>query len=416
MTSSVGVFQAIQPALQVRCAGTGFSGSRLRGFIADGAAHGLVPVHPALELRLGVLGINPMLKGGIGDTGGRLRHDSVDETLLYDLRNFSAHPAMNEEYELISPTPEMTVAYIKQALDCVLTKPSVFAQNIVDRISDDIANRKDIFLNDLKALNNYLEKVYFSRMSAKVKNQVFKAFWKFTFKKDEGEIFDSNRVINRKTLEILLSKHGQEICQYVRENAAFFTASNSSKCMKNLCVLLAYYPQVYDCLDDNTKHQIVAFDADNFVLIKWFITGCLEDHLSSLRIQRDRISEKLLAILREVCNRQGLPHLFPQFLIEYYSQCCTYISAGNRFDNTIEPNLEHFSADDFTKLIQAIDSNPTIHNYYGQKRRNDVIIEKALQVLPKDYALHAYKNFQYTEREKTDVVDTPLLLDEELPF
>ena len=86
------------------------------------------------------------------------------------------------------------------------------------------------------------------------------------------------------------------------------------------------------------------------------------------------------------------------------------------FDNTIEPNLEHFSADDFTKLIQAIDSNPTIHNYYGQKRRNDVIIEKALQVLPKDYALHAYKNFQYTEREKTDVVDTPLLLDEELPF
>ena len=174
---------------------------------------------------------------------------------IYDLRNFSAHPAMNEEYELISPTPEMTVAYIKQALDCVLTKPSVFAQNIVDRISDDIANRKDIFLNDLKVLNNYLEKVYFSRMSAKVKNQVFKAFWKFTFKKDEGEIFDSNRVINRKTLEILLSKHGQEICQYVRENAAFFTASNSSKCMKNLCVLLAYYPQVYDCLDDNTKHQ-----------------------------------------------------------------------------------------------------------------------------------------------------------------
>ena len=43
-------------------------------------------------------------------------------------------------------------------------------------------------------------------------------------------------------------------------------------------------------------------------------------------------------------------------------------------------------------------------------------IEKALQVLPKDYALHTYKNFQYTEREKTDAVDTPLLLDEELPF
>lgn len=30
---------------------------------------------------------------------------------IYDLRNFSAHPAMNDDYELISPSPEMTVAY-----------------------------------------------------------------------------------------------------------------------------------------------------------------------------------------------------------------------------------------------------------------------------------------------------------------
>lgn len=35
---------------------------------------------------------------------------------IYDLRNFSAHPAINDDYELISPTAEMVVAYIRKAL------------------------------------------------------------------------------------------------------------------------------------------------------------------------------------------------------------------------------------------------------------------------------------------------------------
>lgn len=32
---------------------------------------------------------------------------------LYDHRNFSAHPAINENYELISPSKETTIAHIK---------------------------------------------------------------------------------------------------------------------------------------------------------------------------------------------------------------------------------------------------------------------------------------------------------------
>lgn len=40
---------------------------------------------------------------------------------IYSLRNFSAHPAMTDEYELIAPTAEITVAYIKKALDLFFT-------------------------------------------------------------------------------------------------------------------------------------------------------------------------------------------------------------------------------------------------------------------------------------------------------
>lgn len=77
---------------------------------------------------------------------------------IYDLRNFSAHPALNEDYELISPSQEMTVAYIKQALHNIFSKPPVFAQNIVDRLSNEIAEKKDIYKNDFAAFKTFLKK------------------------------------------------------------------------------------------------------------------------------------------------------------------------------------------------------------------------------------------------------------------
>ena len=99
---------------------------------------------------------------------------------IYDLRNFSAHPAMNDDYELISPSPEMTVAYIKKALEDILVKPSVFADSIVHRMSDDISSKKERYRADIEAFEHYLNKVYFQRMSTKMVQKVFKAFWKFT--------------------------------------------------------------------------------------------------------------------------------------------------------------------------------------------------------------------------------------------
>ena len=80
---------------------------------------------------------------------------------IYDLRNFSAHPAINDDYELISPTAEMVVAYIRKALVDILIKPSVFADNIVNRMSDDIAAKKDLYSSDKKGFHAYLQRVYF---------------------------------------------------------------------------------------------------------------------------------------------------------------------------------------------------------------------------------------------------------------
>lgn len=327
---------------------------------------------------------------------------------IYDLRNFSAHPAMNDDYELISPTPEMTVAYIKKALEDIFIKPSVFADSIVNRMSDDISERKEQYKADFDAFKTYLEKVYFRRMSMKMISQVFKAFWKFALIKsdDDGDVFKENRQINRKTLEAMLDAHCYELCDYIGANTSYFSIGGSSACMAHACVLIAYFPQIYGKLDETVKYQISSFNEKDINVIKWFETGELEKHLQEIRIRRDSVRPKILEILEVICKKQGQPKLFTKFLIDHYEKTISFTSARDRFDYMIEPYLDKFDKDEIIRLIEVINANDQIYNYSGQKSRNNTILMYAQFVLPEDFDYSVYKKFKYTKAEKDESEDT----------
>lgn len=318
---------------------------------------------------------------------------------IHELRNLSAHPALNEDYELISPTHEMTVAYVKKALDDIFTKPSIFAQKIVNRMSDDLASKKERFLADQAAFETYLDKVYFCRMSPKMVKDVFKAFWKFTFvrTKDDGEVFRENRHINRKLLEIMLKKYCYELCEYIGQNKTTFIVAENRNLEGHLCWLMAFFPQVYCKLDNTVKDQLRARKDDEFAAIKWFESGDIEIHMSNLKIESDVLSPKVLRLLADVCQTQGKSKSFVRFLIDFYSESRTYVSTRNRFDCMIEPYLDKFDKDDYIRLIEVISSNDQIYNYCGQISRNDRIMESAREFLTEDFAFSKYENFHYTE-------------------
>lgn len=322
---------------------------------------------------------------------------------IYSLRNFSAHPALNEDYELISPTPEMTVAYIKKALEDILTKPSVFAQNIVDRMSNDIAAKKEIYAGDFEAFKIFLNKVYFERMSEKMINQVFKAFWKFVFIKAEGEVFDENRLINRRTLEAILEEYCDTVCKFIGAHKNYFSAASNDKCLMHLCILLSYYPQVYSQLEQPTQYQIQNFDAGDYDILKWFIVGDMEQHVATYRSTTDAIPIKLLDAVKQICEKQGVPHLFRKLLIKHYARSGSFNSTKIRFDKCVVYYLPLFSAADFIELIEAINNNRQIYGYGWQKERNDIILEHARSVLPEGFAFDNYPNFNYTTPDSQDV-------------
>ena len=316
---------------------------------------------------------------------------------IYKLRNFSAHPALNEDYELISPSPEMTVAYIKKALEDIFVRPSVFAQNIVNRMSDDIASKKDIYWKDTDAFQSFLNRVYFERMSEKMANQVFKAFWKFTFVKSEEDIYDDNRNINRTTLEFMMEYYGDLIVNYIKDNPNYFHVEQNSKCLTQVCVFLAFYPKVFNSLDRETQYQIENYDENNIDMVKWFLIGDLEKHINTYKSPTDRLPSILLRAFKKVCKMQAQPQLFNKLIIKHYSMSDSYTSARYRFDYVLSNYLSDYSVDDFVEIIKSINSNNQIYGYGWQQERNDKLLKYAKPVLPETFDFSDYPHFEYTE-------------------
>ncbi len=57
---------------------------------------------------------------------------------LKDYRNLSAHPALNNNYELIAPTKEITIAYIINAINDIFSKPPIFIKSVFGLLTDDL--------------------------------------------------------------------------------------------------------------------------------------------------------------------------------------------------------------------------------------------------------------------------------------
>lgn len=331
---------------------------------------------------------------------------------IYSLRNFSAHPALNEDYELISPTPEMTVAYIRKALDDILTKPSVFAQNIVDRMSDDVAAKKDLFGADHAAFKEYLYKVYFQRMSDKMMAQVFKAFWKFAFIKTDDELMDNNRIINRRTLRAILDERPVLICDYVKENKSNFKVAQDDSCLSNICLLLARCPQLYLSLDETVQYQIEHFDKKGIKQIAWFISGDIERHISSLIADNVPLRRDKMPLLKVICVDQGQPALFYKLVVHHFSNSSSYASTRDRFNDFIRPYLSDFDSTNIVTLIEAINSNPQIYNCFHQVTYNNLIMERAQNVLARDFDYSKYTHFEYTIVPESGVLESDEIITE----
>ena len=114
---------------------------------------------------------------------------------LKNVRNFSAHPSLNQNNELIRPSREKTLGLIKEMLIGIFIRPPLFIKKITNNLLDDISSKKEDFLEDKEKFKRYIEKKYFERIPQNMIISIFRDFWKITFKLD-NEDCNINRKIN----------------------------------------------------------------------------------------------------------------------------------------------------------------------------------------------------------------------------
>lgn len=318
---------------------------------------------------------------------------------LYDHRNFSAHPALNENFELITPSKEDTIADIKNIVENILIKPPIFAKKIVDMLTDDIADKKDIFEQQQDKFNEYLLRKYFSHMSDSMKKQTFRSLWKLCFCMPDDEKCRENLNINRKTMErLFISTNG--MLDFIKTDSMFSRLDSDHNCVLQLSVLVSRFPEIYDVLKDEIKLQISALkETDPIVyLISWFESNNKSEHMRKIINDNSKnfnFSKKLLLFVQERYEEDNVKNIFLDFCISYFRKSSSYRDADDRYVNVIKPHLNEFSREQFIQIISSIDANNQIYNRYACKENNNEIIRYAKDLLGSDFDYSQFSRFSF---------------------
>lgn len=336
---------------------------------------------------------------------------------LYDHRNFSAHPVLNDNYELVAPSKETTIANIKNILNNILIKPPIFIKNIVDTLTEDLKDKKDIYKGEDEKLALYLNNKYYSKMSKPMKIKTMTALWKFCFNLSDEDC-RLNRFINRKALEILITSFQQEAIEHIKSNSEQFPVAVDKECRFNLSVLLSVFPQLYGILNEDVQVQI-----DNLVkeesiaqAIAWFKYKTATEHIEYLKSRFFLTTLSLEGIKAMVSHYSSVGEMTQllDFFVWYYGQSDSYDIANSRFEIVIEPFLDKMSAEHFKQIIENTNQNDQIYGRRAAYYSNNKIMKYAKNILDKDFNYSEYDNFSFDTEILSSDENTDLFKD--IPF
>lgn len=317
---------------------------------------------------------------------------------LKDHRNLSAHPALNDNYELFEPTKEITICHIKNMLEGVLIKPPIFINNILNMMLDDIAEKKDIYESDKIKFHEYLSRKYFSRMTDNMKKKVFRSLWKLCFNLPNDEKCMANIKLNGWVMEFLYPEI-KDICEFIEQDPMFTQLDKDPRCCLCLCLFLAKFPIVYSILCEDIRIRINSFvEIDTTAKqISWFIECNYRKHIQNLISNNfyNDIDYFVFNFIKKNYENAGELPIFIDYCIEYFGRSYNYTKANERYCMVIQSLLSKMTRNQYINLIQKINNNAQIYDRYTAYETNTEIFSHAISVLGKDFDFSMYPHFKF---------------------
>ena len=301
-------------------------------------------------------------------------------TTVYNYRNMSAHPILDQNYELCSPSKEITIALILAVFDRLLSQPPLYISKVIDSMSEDLAKRKSILLADRTLLCSSINDKYLSHLNEKYVIQVFKAFWKFCFIL-ENEDCHENREINIEVLRLILeAKHGV-VEKEIKEDPIHFRCSLNDECVGSLVVLLSEYPKLYNLFRKEDQTTINSFLNRNsrFKTISWFLFDSIGSFFDWLIKEKAIVYEDFfINKMNTFFEHNGKSGQLYDYYLFCYSESYSFESAKNRWFKLISPVVDCLSKNQLEQLIEIINNNSQIYNSYHSPVANNQIVKALL--------------------------------------
>lgn len=325
--------------------------------------------------------------------------DKMNIIHLSDHRNFSAHPALSDDYELITPSKESTAANIDNMIK-IFIKPPIFIKKVFDMMTEDLKERTDIFHNDDKGLENYLNNKYYSRMTDKMKSQTLKSLWKICFKLSEDEECISNRSINRRALTVLIDSGSQVSTDTIKSEITYFSVAQDDDCIIQLIILLASFPELYKLMLPETNKIIDLFIDQNVsaLFIAWFKFESCKEHIKELRSKRiGNVNKTCISKLVDYYTGIGQGEIVLDFYVDLFGNSTSFINADNNYDLFIEPFIDRLNNRQVVKLLDYADQNYQLSANWNIKNYLKQVLKTTLSLLDDDFDSSKYTNISIDE-------------------
>ena len=326
---------------------------------------------------------------------------------LKNVRNFSAHPSLNQNNELIRPSREKTLGLIKEMLIGIFIRPPLFIKKITNNLIDDISSKKEDFLEDKEKFKRYIEKKYFERIPQNMIISIFRDFWKITFKLD-NEDCNINRKINLEFLILTMREYKLKILEDIqKEKAKYNNISDNEEIAIYLVEFMYYFPEVYNYLKEDNKIaiEVVVNKNNDYKTIAYYTSKNIEEHISTLNTI-NFINKHTRELLEKKIKDEGKEILLFDKYIDCFGNSGCFDAADLNFDVMIRPNISRMQQRQIETLIEKINKNNQIYNRGRSEYDNNDIIKKS-NINWKKIDLKKYNNFKYDEM---------LLIEDDLPF
>jgi len=333
-------------------------------------------------------------------------------------RHLSAHPVLTSTDILFAPNRETVRSHIRNALEGVLTKPSIMTKRVFDAFVEDLELYGERF-PDEASLAKYLNAKYLSRSLVYVEQGLFRSLWKLVFRSRDPRC-ETNRTVNFRALNILYKKKRESFRSAIENERDYYSDVDLSGTAFTLLInFVADYPEVFDLFNDAAKTPLetaATKDLDAFAFA-WFLDSTVSGHLGRVkdRIQKGGqvLDDAAFKHLYDRAQENGLRDQALDIGIQQFRCSSSFDMANNSYERFIEPYLNEFSATQLESIAKAIDENGQIH---GRRRaRTDHAAIKPLldEAFNGKFKYEDFPNFAETVG-KQPAVDQ--LADDDIPF